>query len=150
MAQMAFVEHHDMIEALPADRADQPFGVGVLPGSTRRRRAVSNTDGSNPAYEYLDVGAIAVPDQVTRGLLPAASLSELIGDPFGRWVRGDPKPQDLPPAMAHNQQTVEQTKGDRRHDEQVDGDNAISMVAKERLPPLRRRSPPPRQCRCRT
>jgi hypothetical protein len=47
MAQMAFVEHHDMIEALPADRADQPFGVGVLPGSTRRRRAVSNTDGSN-------------------------------------------------------------------------------------------------------
>jgi hypothetical protein len=32
MAQMAFVEHHDMIEAFPADRADQLFGVGVLPG----------------------------------------------------------------------------------------------------------------------
>src|SRR5262249_12083759 len=47
-------------------------------------------------------------------------------------------------AMAHDQQTVEKTKGDRRHDEQVHGDNAISMVAKERLPPLRGRSPPPR------
>jgi hypothetical protein len=32
MAQMAFAEHHDMIEAFPADRADQPLGVGVLPG----------------------------------------------------------------------------------------------------------------------
>src|ERR1700694_3896238 len=32
MAQMAFAEHHDMIEAFPADRADQPFGVCVLPG----------------------------------------------------------------------------------------------------------------------
>jgi hypothetical protein len=25
MAQMAFAKHHDMIEAFPADRADQPF-----------------------------------------------------------------------------------------------------------------------------
>jgi hypothetical protein len=32
MAQMAFAEHHDMIEALPAYRADQPFWVCVLPG----------------------------------------------------------------------------------------------------------------------
>ena len=29
MAQMASAEHHDMIEAFPVDRADQPFGVGV-------------------------------------------------------------------------------------------------------------------------
>jgi hypothetical protein len=32
VAQMAFVEHHDVIEAFPADRADQPFCVCVLPG----------------------------------------------------------------------------------------------------------------------
>jgi hypothetical protein len=32
MAQMAFAEHHDMIEALPVDRADQPFCICVLPG----------------------------------------------------------------------------------------------------------------------
>ena len=32
MAQMALAEHHDMIEAFPADRADQPLCVCVLPG----------------------------------------------------------------------------------------------------------------------
>jgi hypothetical protein len=32
MAQMAFTEHHDMIEAFPADRADQPFCVFVCQG----------------------------------------------------------------------------------------------------------------------
>ena len=32
MARMAFAEHHDMIEAFPADRADQPFCVCVLLG----------------------------------------------------------------------------------------------------------------------
>jgi len=32
VAQMAFAKYHDMINAFPADRADQPFRVGVLPG----------------------------------------------------------------------------------------------------------------------
>jgi hypothetical protein len=31
VAQMAFAEDYDMINAFPADRADQPFCVGVLP-----------------------------------------------------------------------------------------------------------------------
>src|SRR3979411_25229 len=70
-------------------------------------------------------------------LLPATGFSELIGDPFGRWVRGHPKPQDLPSAMAHDQQTIEQSERDCRHDEEVHCDNAIRMVAKERLPSLR-------------
>src|SRR6478736_8988154 len=46
--------------------------------------------------------------------------------------------------MAHDQQTIEQPERDCRHDEQVDCDNAIRMVAKERLPSLRGRAPPPR------
>src|SRR5262249_31367583 len=76
-------------------------------------------------------------------LLPAASFTELIGKPFGRRVRGHPKPQDLPPAVAYVQPTIEQPKRDGRHDEEVHCDNAIRMVAKERLPSQRGRAPPP-------
>jgi hypothetical protein len=32
VAQMAFAKYHDMIHAFPADRADESFRVGVLPG----------------------------------------------------------------------------------------------------------------------
>jgi hypothetical protein len=77
-------------------------------------------------------------------LLPATGFSELVGEPFGRRVRGRPKPPDLPPAVAYDQQTIEQSKRDCRHDEEVHCDNAIRMVAKERLPSLRGRAPPPR------
>ena len=53
MAQMA-VSDHDMIGAFPADRADQPVCVRVLPGvNPERRRAVSNTDRLNVADKYL-------------------------------------------------------------------------------------------------
>ena len=66
VTQMAFAKHNDMINAFPADRADQPFCISVLPRRARRRRTISNADGSNPTNEYLAVGAIAVADQVTR------------------------------------------------------------------------------------
>src|SRR6516225_2103245 len=103
---MAFAKYHDVIHAFPADRTDQPFCISVLPRRARRRRTISNTDGPNSTYENFAVCAIAVPDQVTRDLLPATSLSELVGDPFGRRMRRDAKPEDLPPAMAHDQQSI--------------------------------------------
>ena len=31
MAEMPFPQHHDMVEALASDRADQPFNMTVLP-----------------------------------------------------------------------------------------------------------------------
>jgi hypothetical protein len=144
MAQVAFAEHHDMIEAFPADRANQPFCVCVLPGRTRRRRAVSNADRSNAAGKYLSVCTIAIPDQVTRDLLPAARLGELIGDPFGRWIRSNSEPQKSPPAMTHSQQAIEQPERDCRQYEQIHRGNPISMVPKERPPSLRGRNSAPR------
>src|ERR1700721_400708 len=46
--------------------------------------------------------------------------------------------------MSHDEESMEQPERDRRHDEEVHGGNALSMVAKERLPSLRGRGPPPR------
>jgi hypothetical protein len=60
----------------------------------------------------------------------------LIGDPFGSWLRGYPKPQDLPPAMAHNQQPIEKPERDCRNHEKVHRRNTVSMVAKESPPAL--------------
>ncbi|MBV9531515.1 MAG: hypothetical protein JO283_10725 [Bradyrhizobium sp.] len=45
--------------------------------------------------------------------------------------------------MAHDQQSIEQSERDCRHDEEVHCGNATRMVAKERLPSLRGRAPPP-------
>ena len=34
--------YHDMINALPADRTDQPFSITVLPWGARRGRPIAN------------------------------------------------------------------------------------------------------------
>src|ERR1700755_1922625 len=123
----------------PISRSAMPFCQGE-----RRRRAVSNADRPNPADKNLAISSTAVLDKVTRDCLPATGFSELMGEPFGRRVRGHPKPQDLPPAVAYDQQTIEQSERDCRHDEEIHCDNAIRMVAKERLPSLRGRAASPR------
>src|SRR5260370_20165274 len=58
-------------------------------------------------------------------------------------MRRDAKPQNLPSAMPHNQQAVEQTKRDCRHDKQIHRGDAVGMIVKERLPTLRWRSSSP-------
>jgi integrase-like protein len=45
-------------------------------------------------------------------------------------------PQDLPPVIAHDEQSIETAVRDRRHDEEVHCGNAIRLVAKKRLPSL--------------
>src|SRR5258707_1273918 len=60
-------------------------------------------------------------------------------------MRSNSEPQQLPPAMPHNQHAVEQPERDCRHHEQVHRGNPTSMVTKERPPSLRGRNPPPHQ-----
>jgi hypothetical protein len=55
-------------------------------------------------------------------------------------MRGDAEPQNLPPAMSHDQQAVEKPERDCRNHEKVHRGNTVGMVAKERLPSLRRRA----------
>jgi hypothetical protein len=41
---------------------------------------------------------------------------------------------DLSSAMPHDQQTIEQTERDCRHDEQIERGDTVGMIAEERLP----------------
>jgi hypothetical protein len=52
-----------------------------------------------------------------------------------RGLRCDAEPQDLSPAVAHDEQPIEQPKRDGRHHEQIHRRNAIRMIAQERFQP---------------
>ena len=71
---MAFTEYHDKINAFPADRSDQPFSICIF-------AAVSEETSGDfecrwiTADKYLAISSMAIPDQVTRDLLPAAGLA---------------------------------------------------------------------------
>jgi len=141
---VSLAEHNNVVKAFPSDRTDQPFGICVLPQGTRRCWSVANAYRSKPSDEDFAIGHIPIADRIAGSLFPTACFRELIGDPFCCWMRCDAKPQDMSPAVPHDQQSIEQAERDCRHDEQIHRRDAVRVIAEERLPSLRGRAPPPR------
>jgi hypothetical protein len=92
VTKMAFAYFDDMIDAFPADRTDQPFGICVLPWGARGGRPIANAHGSNSSEEDLTIGPIQITDEIAGSLVRAASFRELIGDPLRGRMRRDAKP----------------------------------------------------------
>src|SRR5208282_3629916 len=111
----------------------KPLDMSVLPGRTGGRGAIANAHRSHAPDEGGTVGAVAIPDQVSRRLVPGRSLSHLLGDPFGGRMSGDAQAHHPPAVVAEDHQTIEQFEERGRYDEQVDRSNARSMVAQESL-----------------
>src|ERR1700726_1235598 len=108
-----------MIDAFPSDRTDQPFSISVLPRGMRRCWSVANAHRSKSTDKDLTIGPVPVTNEIAGSLFPAAGFRDLICDPFCGRMRCDAKPQNMSPAVPHDQQSVEQTKRDCRYDEQI-------------------------------
>src|ERR1700687_5633500 len=136
MTEVSLAEHNNVVKALPSDRTDQPFGISVLPWGAWRRWSVANAHRSKSSDEDIAIGLIAIADQIAGSLFPAACFRELICHPFCGRMRCDAKPKNLPPAMPHDQQAVEQTKRDCRDDEQIHRGDAVGMIIEKCFPAL--------------
>src|SRR5262245_17662359 len=105
-----------------------------------------------PLLEDVDKGiaidAIPIAHDVSRRLLPAVCLGELMGNPFGARMRGDTQPQKLTAAMLQYQESIQQPKRDRRDNEQIHRRNAVGMIANKGVPALRRWPPSPHHVLC--
>src|SRR6267378_952024 len=119
MAKMPLAEHNNVVKAFPWDRTDQPFSISILPWGTRRCWSVANAHRSESADKDLTIGPVPVTNEIAGSLFPTACFRDLICDPFCSGVSCDAKPQNLSAAVPHDQQSIEQAKRDRRHDEQI-------------------------------
>src|SRR5712675_1848749 len=117
----------------PISRSAYPFCQGERGDVGRSRMPIDRS-----LRMKTSPGPIPVTDQVAGSLFPTACFRDLICDPFRSGVSCDAKPQNLSSAVPHDQQSIEQAKRDRRHDEQIHRRDAIGMVMKKRLPALRR------------
>ena len=129
--EVGFVEHDDMIEALPPDRADQPFDVGILPGRPRRGKHFLDAYTLQAFPQSSDRSASAVANQVTRRLVKGEGLADLAGYPFRGWMRCHVEVGDASPIVAQHEETIEQPKRGRGHDKEIDGGQAIGVIGEE-------------------
>src|SRR5246500_1934527 len=119
VTEVALAEYNNVVKAFPSDRTDYPFSISILPRGARRRRSIADAYRSEPADKNLTISAVPVTNEIAGSLFPAACFRDLICDPFCGWMRCDAKPQNMSPAVPHDQQSIVQAKRDCRQDEHV-------------------------------
>src|ERR1700722_10974542 len=141
-AQMSLTQNDDMIQALAADRPDQPFGKAILPRRGRCGRLVPDAHGAQSARDEAAIDPVAITDQVVRSLIPRKRLRYLTCNPFGRRICCDVDPDEVSAVEPDNDEGIEQVETDSWNNEQVHGGNVWRVVTQEGPPSLAGRPPP--------
>jgi len=106
LPKVPFAKNHDMVKAIPSDRADQSLGDSVLPGRPRGYRPVSDTHRFHALLESNAVGTIAVAQNILWHRLPRVSFDKLTSNPLGSRVPDHPEPYDLASIVTQDQQAI--------------------------------------------
>src|SRR5674476_689963 len=69
-AQMRLTKNDDMIQALAADRPDQPFGKAILPRRCRCGRLVPDAHGAQSACDDRAIDLIPIAKEIFWGIIP--------------------------------------------------------------------------------
>src|SRR5215469_14557547 len=129
MTKMLFAEHHDMIEAVQADRTNDPLRISILPWRPRRDRSIPYAHRGKAPDEGVAISAISIPNDIPRRFSPTAGFSQLERNPFGVRMGGHAQPQKLSAGMPQDQKSIQQPKRERRDDKQVHCGDGIGMIA---------------------
>ena len=105
--KMALVQDDDVIQAFSPDRSDDSFGVGVLPRRSWRGQDFADVHGSQAIAEGCSIGAIAIPDEVSRGAVPWKRFRDLPRQPSRRGVLRYVEMNQPSPRVAQHDEGIE-------------------------------------------
>src|SRR5262249_13680340 len=146
-AQMRLPEHDHVVETFPADCADQPLDVRVLPRRSGRDRPVPNAYGAQTLPEARAIRSVPVPNKVTRCTVPRERLGDLARNPLCGRICRYPERYPQPAPVTQDHKAIEQPERNRRQHEEVDCRDAIDMIS-QKGPPALRRWPTPVHIAC--
>src|ERR1700737_2241486 len=133
---MYLAEDNDVVQTLAPDRSDQPFGKAVLPRRGWCNWLISDAHGAKSACDDGAVDPIAVPDHVTRSLIPRKCLGDLACNPLRCRVGCDVDPDDISAMKPYNHEAVQHSEANGRDNEQIHGGNVRRVIAQKGPPSL--------------
>jgi hypothetical protein len=101
------VDDDQVVDALPAQGPDQPFGDGVRARRPDRREQGLDAETARPRHDVAAVDRVAVAHQVARRAPPRRGRDQLPPDPGGGRTRGHVQVDELPPGVIDETSTYE-------------------------------------------
>lgn len=133
-AERAFVPDDHVVEAFPADRADDPFDERTLPGRPRGSEDLLGFQASYRVAERLAVDAVPIAIEETRGFVERPRLTELLDGPVGGRVRGDVDVNDPSTIVGQDDEHEERAESYGGDGEEVDGRELGDSASSQRNP----------------
>ena len=131
---MTLIEDDDVIQTFPADRADQAFREGILPGGARGDEDFADAHGRDAASEGITIDRVPIAEQIFGRRVVGEGVDHLAGRPRGGRVIGDIDMDESPAVVTKNDEAEEQTEGQRGDDEEIDGGDLFQVGLQEAAP----------------
>src|SRR5438552_4045872 len=96
-----------MIEALSADRPDDPFNVSILPRRPRRNWMIADSHSVKSSLEHGAITGVTVTDKMSRSSIPGECLTDLPRNPLGSRMRGRVRPHNLSTLQVEYSDTIQ-------------------------------------------
>jgi hypothetical protein len=77
-SEMPFVDHEDVIEAFPSNRADDALGEGILPRGARGDEDLAHRQAFHAPCEHVAVDGIPIAEQIRGRSLFREALDQLV------------------------------------------------------------------------
>jgi len=135
--QATLVEDDEMVQTLPADRANEALAIRILPRAMRSGEHLLNPHRLDGCRERLAINSVTIAQQVVWCTIPGEGLDQLPGRPFCGGMRGYAKVKESAAIMRQNQKNEEQTESRRRNHKEVCRDQFLGMIFQEGPPGLR-------------
>jgi hypothetical protein len=143
--EMAGVQNDVVVEAVPSDRAYEPLGVWILPGTLRRSQNLLHAQRLDSQSNLSTVPAVAIADEILSSLSVCERLYDLLCRPSPGRMFGDIKVQHLATIVFQDDKYEQNPHGDRRHSKEIGRYHLADMVMQESPPRLVRRPTKPAQ-----
>ena len=133
-SQMVFIEYDDVVEQITAARPNESLCNAVLPWTpvTRSFRFETETlDGIH--YVAVEIGG-AIKNQIPGCAIVGKGFSQLLRHPGASGMPRGIEMKNPSSLMRNHEETVQHSKGERRHSEEVHRCDGVAMVAQERRP----------------
>src|SRR4029453_10003097 len=134
--EVAGVDNDVMVETLPANGADESFGVRILPRTSRCGQNFFHSQRLDSRSNLAAVNAVPIADKITGSVSIGERLDDLLGGPGCRGMLSDIEMQHLATTMFQYDKHEQHLHGDRRHCKKIDGHHLTEMVVEKGLPRL--------------
>src|SRR5208282_414250 len=136
---MPLIQDHDMIQALTANRTDQPFREGILPWAPGCGDDLLHGQGVNTPTKCIAIDSVTIPNQVPLRIAFRECFSHLLTRPLCRRMFRHAKVQNPSALMLDDEEDKQYPQPDRWDGEKVDGNDLPEVIFQECPPGLRRR-----------